>query len=456
MGWRRALVEALKGGLRLITLRPVSADVFRATPELFALLVALDVSLMFAFAVAAFGLKGEVNLQEIPRALMFVPMVLAVGLVASRMLRGTELLLLPVAFAAASVWMTVITSALYVLAQHGLLPFTESYWFLIDDVVLVWAAFIVVFAAFRLLPGNVTLRGAVGFWAIALVVLPPLWLPQSLLWMPKYDESAAQPGGFYTLAEEAAFYAQHGALDRELEAVQAERRGIVDVYVVAAALYAGEDVFMKEVKMITALLGERFDAAGRTVTLVNNAKTLEEHPIASVTSLRESLRHVGETMNRDEDVLVLYLTSHGSEKHELSVDFRPLRFATIDPTRLKSALDESGIRWRVVVISACYSGGFVEPLKDERTLVITAASADRTSFGCGNASDATYLAKALFGDALKKTRSFEAAFEEARTKIEQWEREQGHTPSMPQMHVGAEIRKKLLQLESRLTAGAAR
>ena len=89
--------------------------------------------------------------------------------------------------------------------------------------------------------------------------------------------------------------------------------------------------------------------------------------------------------------------SHGSEKHELSVDFRPLRLSTIDPAKLKTALDESGIRWKVIVISACYSGGFIDALKDERTLVITASAADKTSFGCGTGSDATYLAQALFG-----------------------------------------------------------
>ncbi|MES2563764.1 MAG: C13 family peptidase, partial [Pseudomonadota bacterium] len=168
------------------------------------------------------------------------------------------------------------------------------------------------------------------------------------------------------------------------------------------------------------------------------------------TSLRQSLKHVGEMMNVDEDVVVLYVTSHGSEKHELAVDFRPLRFTAIDPLHLKKALDESGIRWKVIVISACYSGGFIDALKDERTLIITAASADRTSFGCGNASDATYLSKALFGEALTKTHSFESAFDEARTLIERWEREQGHIPSQPQIHVGAQIKGKLAEIERRL------
>ena len=102
------------------------------------------------------------------------------------------------------------------------------------------------------------------------------------------------------------------------------------------------------------------------------------------------------------------------------------------------------------MISACYSGGFIADLKDERTMIITASSADRQSFGCGNLSNATYLAQAFFGTALKKTHSFEAGFEQARATIEQWEREKGHTPSQPQIYAGAKIRAKLAQLEQRL------
>jgi hypothetical protein len=292
-----------------------------------------------------------------------------------------------------------------------------------------------------------------GLAAITVIVLPTFWLPQGMLWMPKSDENAAYAtSGFHTLASEKAFYAQQGALDRELNRLQPERPGISDIYLVAAGLYAGEDVFMKDVNMISSLFAERFDAAGRTALLINNAKTLEEHPVASLTSIRQALQHVGRIMNRDEDVLVLYVASHGSENHELVVDFRPLRWTSIDPQGLKSALDDSGIRWKVLVISACYSGGFIDVLKDERTLVITASSADRTSFGCGNMSEATYLAQALFGEALRKTYSFESAFDEAQKSIAQWEREKGYAASQPQIYVGSEIRAKLGQIERRLSA----
>ncbi len=58
------------------------------------------------------------------------------------------------------------------------------------------------------------------------------------------------------------------------------------------------------------------------------------------------------------------------------------------------------------MVSACYAGGFIEPLKDDRTLVITAADAHHTSFGCGAESDFTYFGKAYFDQALRATYSF--------------------------------------------------
>jgi hypothetical protein len=450
------LACALRAGWRVVTLRAPAVD-FTPTPELFASLVALDIALTLVFSVVAFGVHGQLNPYELPRVLMFVPLALLVGMLARRTDRRADLLLLPVIFAAASVMMTIVTSVLYILAQHQWVPFVEAYWSWFDDTVLGWSAVVIVLAVWRVLGGSAPARVAVGLGAVALLVLPTIWMPQGMLWMPRPDETGAEAAGsFYSLAQEKAFYAQQGVLERELDALQPERPGVPDIYLVAAGLYAGEDVFMKEVRMITDLFRRRFDTTGRTVTLINNVQTLEEYPIASLTSIRQALRQVGEVMNRDEDVLVLYLSSHGSDKHELAVDFRPLRLSSIDPAHLKTALDESGIRWKVIVVSACYSGGFVDALKDERTLIITAASADRTSFGCGNASDATYLAQALFGQALMKTHSFEAAFEEARKTIEGWEQEKGITASQPQIYVGSQIRPKLTQVERRLGAVAAK
>ena len=446
-----ALARALCGGWKLVTLRRVPREDFQPTAELFTALVVVDLLLLFLFAFAVVGVQGEINLYEVPRALMFVPLVLVLGMLARRFDRDGELLRLPVALAAVSIVFTLATSTLYLLAYAQWLPFLETYWLYFDYFWIAWAAIVVVLAAVTLISGALPERAFVGFSGVGLLVLPSLWVPVGLLWSPVNDPNAGQGrGSFHALAQEDAFYAQHQALNKELAGLEVERPGIADVYVLAAGLYAGEDVFMKEVRMITQLMRERFDARGRTVTLINNPRTLQEHPIASMTSIREALSHLGTVMNTDEDVLLLYVSSHGSEKHDLAVDFRPLHLVPVTPAGLRSALDSSGIRWKIVVISACYSGGFIESLKDERTMIITASSADRQSFGCGHQSDATYLAQALFGDALKKTHAFETAFEQARATIEQWERKKGDTPSQPQLYMGTQIRAKLAQLERRL------
>ncbi len=83
-------------------------------------------------------------------------------------------------------------------------------------------------------------------------------------------------------------------------------------------------------------------------------------------------------------------------------------------------------------------------------MIITASSATRTSFGCGIASDATYLAQALFNEELRKTYSIETAFAAARQSIAERERAQGYEPSEPQLFAGAAIRRKLAEVEGRL------
>jgi hypothetical protein len=102
----------------------------------------------------------------------------------------------------------------------------------------------------------------------------------------------------------------------------------------------------------------------------------------------------------------------------------------------------------VVVGSACYSGNFIEPLKDDNTLIITATDAFNQSFGCGNGEKLTWFGKAYFDDALRRTRSFTEAFGLARKEVAQREREQKYTASNPQMYLGAAMRGKLRRLEA--------
>ena len=78
--------------------------------------------------------------------------------------------------------------------------------------------------------------------------------------------------------------------------------------------------------------------------------------------------------------MFLYLTSHGSKHQKLSVIFMPLRLNDVEPHFLKESLDSSGIKYRVLVISACYSRLFIEPLMDDYTIILTSSASGKQSF----------------------------------------------------------------------------
>jgi hypothetical protein len=251
---------------------------------------------------------------------------------------------------------------------------------------------------------------------------------------------------------EAALYAQPELLRRTLQAIAPQRPGIADLYFVGFAPYASQEVFRRELESVGRLMQERFDVGARSVRLVNHPALVRESPIASLTSLRQALAAVGKRIDREEDIVLLHVTTHGSEDHRLSVEFRPLQLTQIAPRDLRAALDDAGIKWRIVVVSACYSGGFIEALRGPTTLVLTASDAKHTSFGCSNDSDYTYFSRALYEEALRKTRSFPEAFGLARESIRQREKREKLEPSNPQMALGEAIGPKLVALARRLSA----
>ena len=85
-------------------------------------------------------------------------------------------------------------------------------------------------------------------------------------------------------------------------------------------------------------------------------------------------------------------------------------------------LNASGARYRVIIISACYSGVFARALADPRTLVITAAAPDRPSFGCEDGATWTYFGDAFFNQALRGSRTLDEAFCRAREIVTKRER----------------------------------
>jgi hypothetical protein len=220
---------------------------------------------------------------------------------------------------------------------------------------------------------------------------------------------------------ETALYTQRQLLDKALASLQPRAPGRINLYLLAVAGDGSQEVFRREVGYVQNEFAQRFGTAGRTVTLVNSRNTIGELPMATTTSIRESLKAIAARMDVNEDVLFLFMTSHGSRDHELSLTENGLQLRGLSAVALSRMLKDSGIRWKVVVVSACYSGGFIEPLQDGRTLVIAAARKDRTSFGCADENDFTYFGRAYFKESLPKAASFQDAFRMAAALVNEWE-----------------------------------
>ena len=240
---------------------------------------------------------------------------------------------------------------------------------------------------------------------------------------------------------ESIYYAQAGLVRDALEGVRRSREGVPEIYFVGFAPDDAEDVFENEVKHVEALFRASLGAEDRTVMLINSRATVDELPLANGPNLAEVLEGVGKKMG-PEDLLFLHITTHGSRKHRLSVSFENLGLNDLPAEKVGEIIGGAGLPWRVVVVSACFSGGFIKALKSPRALVMTAANARRPSFGCENGREYTYFGAALYRDNLIDT-DFRAAFDRAVPVVRTWEKEQGHKHSKPQIWVGREIARKL-------------
>jgi len=444
----RGLRRNVVAGTRLALFLRVSALDYRLSPADFAVLLAFIAALTLAGGLLREGLPGAVNFAAIPVFLSQVPLVLGACVIVAAILSRRELVLgLGLALFASDPLFEVAGTALtFLFAVVPVeLEVALSYAF------IAWGA-ATALRALIVFSGWHGMRSAAAAGVLLALVAGLLaFLPRSDLWLPDLppeDPDAGPP----SIADERLFHRQQKLLDEALARLAPERPGVEDLYFVGVAPYSAQDVFVRELRTVRTMFDERFGTAGRSVALMNGSETLADVPIATATNLRAVLEHLGRVMNPDEDVLFLFITTHGDARHRLAFDLPPLNLAQLTPTALARMLNDSGLKWKVLVVSACYSGGFVEPLRDANTAIVTAADATSSSFGCAHGNDFTYFGRAFFNEALARTFSLTEAFEAARRAVAERERAERLAPSSPQLWIGASIREKLQSLERRLQA----
>lgn len=297
----------------------------------------------------------------------------------------------------------------------------------------------------------------------------------SSFWYKDYKEDEARDAQPAYMAEDA-LSDQSALLADHLAKVEPRKKG-KNHFVITFGSDDAQDVFKKEALFARGVLGKKFHAENRVLTLINHPTMLAEFPYASVTglgrmlefmahkaaeksgkkpevkdryplatttNLAQALETVGRKADPKEDVLVLYLTSHGGSNSTMSVNLADLGLRQLTAEHLRKMLDKSGFTWKVLLISACYSGSFIDKLKDDTSIIITSSREDRVSYGCGKDDDLTYFGRALLQHALPKTDSFIEAYELARENVQHQEEDSFiRKHSQPQIYVGRRVRDYL-------------
>ncbi|WP_457857382.1 C13 family peptidase [Psychrobacter pulmonis] len=390
-------------------------------------ILALGSNVLFSWLAAANG--SVFNEQGLVSYLIWPMIILLGGIILARRAGNQTLVFVPVIlWLVADTLSALLQSLVQFFGSYGWLP-SWSYSFLpiLFLVLFLWQTLALLWIFFRRLRISWWERIIVLVGAVALLTI---W-QRNVADQPIFKQIPVEP-----VLEEAALYEQPRLLQQALDRIDPSIPGKSDWYFMGVAGFSDQNVFRSEINKVRELFDVRFGTSGHSLALINNNYTWLDEPIATKTSILRGLKTIGQQMNADEDVLFLTLSSHGDE-NIIQLANPPLAMDNLDATWLREALDASGIRWRVIVVSACYSGSFIDELASLTTVIITASAADKMSFGCTNSAEMTYFGQAFFAESLRENTSFSDAFKDAAYRVQERELYMGFEPSEPQMVIGS-------------------
>ncbi|EKF74168.1 hypothetical protein A11A3_10127 [Alcanivorax hongdengensis A-11-3] len=238
---------------------------------------------------------------------------------------------------------------------------------------------------------------------------------------------------------EQRLYSEGRRLQASLASLAPQRPGVRDIYLLAIGGDGRQPVFSKEVDWVAKQLGKQLDFRGRTLLLANGGDS--QQPLATLTSISESLQALDQILDPSEDLLLIHLVSHGSRDGDVVLAEPGMRLNNLTVQTMAAQLDKLRIQHQWLVISACYSGQWIKPLANAQRVIFTSAAADRTSFGCSDDSERTWFSKALYGDALQDQGllDLQALFAAADQQVEEMEKArdiEGDQHSLPQHFMG--------------------
>ncbi|MGH7048430.1 MAG: C13 family peptidase [Stellaceae bacterium] len=213
-------------------------------------------------------------------------------------------------------------------------------------------------------------------------------------------------------------------------------RSAVHWQVVLAAGDNAEPVFDDA----TRALARRLVAAGVPAADIHrlSASRSELHGGVEPATAAGLLRQIARLPARPGDRCLVFLTSHGERGEGLWLA-RSAR--ALHPDELAQALSQGCAAVpTVVIVSGCYTGSFAAAaaMRRPNRIILTAARADRPSFGCQTGRIYTFFDECLLA-ALPKAPTWVTVFDAAKSCVSRQEHVLGMPPSLPQAYFGLRV-----------------
>jgi len=401
----KALARNLGAGARLALALPVRRLSFRI--DLAQLLLIFGVSSLIDIGGdwVRYGPDARFSWQGAGNELFTLGLLVAVAaLIAVARRRASLALALPVIVLASAPLIQVADVALAFVSRATDIPEFAASW--LTYVIPAWFVAMIVRSTWVAFEGEGRRRLAAAILAGAVLATPTWLAPNFFPSMPWWQDEAGpsnEAGASSRPNSELVQAAQQQLLDNALDDLADERPGLTDLYFVGFAADAREPALHADVLRAQQVMDERWDTRGRSIVLANDPQSLLDTPFATVTHLRETLREIGGTIDPDTDVVMIYIAGRGGAAG-VDVVHPPLDLLTLSPATLRALLDDAGIKWRIIVVSACRSDRFREVLADESTVVLTATAGEDA--GCAIGGEGTALGDALFGHGLAEHDAF--------------------------------------------------
>ncbi len=435
----------LISGARLCFLLSVDRRDFRVSVDQAFLLLLLAIGTIVGLDIVLAAEGGLIPLERVGiYALAIVTGLL--GCFAAMRLIGTPNDLTPtvVMLLAGLFWLIPVFAPLVLVAGPDKLGPTTTAGIAAGCTVVLWVLVIAMRSVQRITRGGVMKATVAACVMVIFTALPRLLVSDTTSWLPA---PARLPSA---AMQENLYYGQFGMMDRAISWIDTHRKGTTDLYFVGFGADAREDVFLNEMRSVVRLFDSRFGTKDRSIVLLNHRSTVRQVPLANVHNLGRALGEIGNRMDPEEDVLFLYLSAPELDDTQLRPTFEPLDLLPLHASEIRHMLNDAGIKWRIIVLSACTSDNFADRVADPNTLVITATGQGGRAHGCTDDRPHTDFGGAFFDQALQETYSIRTAFLDALKRIASHEKAEGLRPSDPKMTVGSAIAPQLDRLTKRL------